>query len=129
MGKFVMNKALKNLSMWAYLLGALASAVALLAMPFTYGTILWDTNLQIAMVTIGLILATALLSATGLLSQNFPVHFLLVIGTGLLVSTLALVSGPNAILTLVQQASLGLLFIFIGSRLVIEFVLEKPNAH
>jgi hypothetical protein len=129
MGKFVMNKALKTLSMWAYLLGALVSAVSLLAMPFTYGTSLWETNLQIAMVVLGLILATALFSAAGLLSKNFPVHFLLVIGTGLLVSTLALTSGQNAVLTLVQQASLGLLILFVGSRLIIEFVLEKPNAH
>lgn len=124
-----MNKALKTLTMWAYLVGALTSAMTLLAMPFTYGTNLWETNLQIAVVAFGLVFATAMFSATGLLSKNFPVQFLLVIGTALLVSTLALMSGQNAILTLVQQISLGLLVIFIGSRLVIEFILNKQTTH
>lgn len=124
-----MKEALKNLSMWAYIGGAGSAVVALLSLPFSYSTGLWEANVLFAMVGVGIVTATAVISATGLLSKNFPVHFLLVIGTALLVSTFALTLGQNAILNLVQLASLGLFIVFVVCRLVIEFVLNKQNAH
>jgi hypothetical protein len=124
-----MNSFLKTISMWAYLSGAVVSVVALLALPVTQSTDLWEINILIAMVAVGTVLATAVISAAGLVSKNFPIHFLLVLGTALLVSTVALLESQSPILILVQQLSIGLLILFVACRLVIEFVINKPKAH
>jgi hypothetical protein len=124
-----METKLKSLSFGVYLAGAALAVLSLLGLPFTHKSDLWDLNLGVAMFAVGAVLATAVLSAVALLSKNFPTQLMLVLGTSLLVSTAGLLIAQNAALVLVQQISLLLLALFVVSRLLIEFVINKPKTH
>jgi hypothetical protein len=124
-----MEKLMQRLTTAGYVLGALTSVISILAMPLTYGSRLWEVNLMIASVGVGVVALTALISAIALLSKNFPIPMSLVIGTVLAVAIAGQLEGPNAMLAFLQQVAFVLLGLFIVTRILVEAVENKKHAH
>jgi hypothetical protein len=99
------------------------------AMPLTYGGPVWEINLLVTSIGVGLVAITAITSALVLLSKNFPIPMSLVIGTVLAVAIAGQLEGPNSMLALLQQIALVLLGLFVVTRLLVEAVEAKKHAH
>ena len=120
---------MQRLTTAGYVLGALTSVISILAMPLTYGSRLWEVNLMIASIGVGVVALTALITAMALLSKNFPIPISLFIGTVLAVAIAGQLEGPNAMLAFLQQAAFVLLGLFIVTRILVEAVENKKHAH
>lgn len=102
---------------------------SLLVIPFTYGGALWDINVLISSLAFIVVAATALLSAIGLLSKNFPVPMALVIGVTLVLSTVSQTQASSALMGTIQVVALVLLGLFLVSRMLVESAESKTHSH
>lgn len=112
-----------------YFAGATVGVLSVLAMPLTYGGMLWEINVLVLSAALLLVTLTALSLAVVLLSKNFPIHFSLVIGTVLGVTVAGQWEGVNTLLSLLQLIALALLGLFVFTRLLVEAVEAKNHAH
>jgi hypothetical protein len=119
----------QKLTTFTYFSGAVLVALSMFAMPLTYGGPIWEINLLVTSIGVGLVAITAIASALVLLSKNFPIPMSLVIGTVLAVAIAGQLQGPNAMLALMQQVALVLLGLFVLTRILIEAMENKKHAH
>ena len=124
-----MENLFQKLTTFTYFSGAVVGALSMFAMPLTYGGPVWEFNVLVTSIGVGLVAITAITSALALLSKNFPIPMSLVIGTALVVAIAGQLEGPNAMLALLQQIALVLLGFSIVTRILIEYLAREVAPH
>jgi hypothetical protein len=124
-----METLFQKVTTFTYFSGAVGGALSMFAMPLTYGGPVWEFNVLVTSIGVGLVAITSITSALALLSKNFPIPMSLVTGTVLVVAIAGQLEGPNAMLALLQQIALVLLGFFIVTRILIESLSREVAPH